>query len=86
MNALTIRRTPVRALLHSAVHFGLALAACLIVALPGAAVRERHGEAEGRQARAHGFTSNSTLYEWKSSIHSFIERSMSLVAPTNRMK
>ena len=41
MNALTIRRTPVRALLHSAVHFGLALAACLIVALPGAADAQR---------------------------------------------
>ena len=41
MNALTIRRTPVRALLHSAVHFGLALAACLIVALPGSADAQR---------------------------------------------
>ena len=41
MNALTSRRTPVRSLLHSAVHFGLALAACLIVALPGAADAQR---------------------------------------------
>ncbi len=41
MNALTSRRTPVRSLLHSAVHFGLALAACLIVALPGSADAQR---------------------------------------------
>ncbi|MBS0336432.1 MAG: cytochrome C [Proteobacteria bacterium] len=41
MNALTLGRTPVRALLDSALHYGLALAACLIVALPGDADAQR---------------------------------------------
>jgi hypothetical protein len=41
MNALTLRRTPARAVLSSILRCGLALAACLIVALPGDADAQR---------------------------------------------
>ncbi|MEI6721825.1 MAG: multiheme c-type cytochrome, partial [Betaproteobacteria bacterium] len=41
MNEPTRRRTPMRAVLNSALHYGLALAACLLVALPGDADAQR---------------------------------------------